>query len=207
MQRSSSIPAQNLKERALTVARDRGIARSRDFEAAGIPRIYLQRLRDEGLLTQPGRGLYALSNGDISAHHSLAEAAKAAPSGVVGLLSALQFHELTTQLPAHVWMLMPPKAWIPRRPPVALKIVRAGGEALKAGVEQHFIDRVAVSVTSPAKTVADCFKYRGKIGLDVAIEALRDCLAKKRATRDEIWRYAAIDRVQNVMRPYLDALS
>lgn len=198
---------QNLKERALAVARDRGIARSRDFEKAGIPRIYLQRLRDEGLLTQPGRGLYALANYETSVHHSLAEAAKAAPGGVIGLLSALQFHKLTTQLPAQVWMLMPPKAWTPRQPPVTLKILRAGGEALKAGVEQHVIDRVTVPVTSPAKTVADCFKYRGKIGLDVAIEALRECLAKKRATRDEIWRYAGIDRVQNVMRPYLEALS
>lgn len=201
------IQTQNLKERALAVARDRGIVRSRDFEKAGIPRIYLQRLRDEGLLTQPSRGLYALANLEKSAHHSLAEAANVVPSGVIGLLSALQFHGLTTQLPAEVWMLLPPKAWIPRRPPVSLKIARASGEALKAGVEHHIVDRVAIPVTSPAKTVADCFKYRGKVGLDVAIEALRDCLTKKRATRDEIWRYAAIDRVQNVMRPYLEALT
>lgn len=207
MQQTPAIQAKNLKELALAVARDRGIARSRDFEAAGIPRIYLQRLRDQGLLTQPGRGLYALADGQISAHHSLAEAAKSVPNGVIGLLSALQFHELTTQLPPQVWMLLPSKAWAPRRPPVTLKILRASGESLKAGVEQQLVDRVVVPITSPAKTVADCFKYRGKIGLDVAIEALRDCMTKKRATRDEIWRYAAIDRVQNVMRPYLEALS
>ncbi|TDX60532.1 transcriptional regulator with AbiEi antitoxin domain of type IV toxin-antitoxin system [Methylosinus sp. sav-2] len=207
MHLTPAIQAKNLRELVLAVARDRGIARSRDFEAAGVPRIYLQRLRDEGLLTQPGRGLYALAGGQISAHHSLAEAAKAVPSGVIGLLSALQYHELTTQLPSQVWMLLPSKAWAPRRPPVTLKILRASGEALKAGVEQQLVDRVVVPITSPAKTVADCFKYRSKIGLDVAIEALRDCLTKKRATRDEIWRYAAIDRVQNVMRPYLEALS
>lgn len=207
MHLTPAIQAKNLRELVLAVARDRGIARSRDFEAAGVPRIYLQRLRDEGLLTQPGRGLYALANSQISAHHSLAEAAKSVPSGVIGLLSALQYHELTTQLPSQVWMLLPSKAWAPRRPPVTLKILRAGGEALKAGVEQQLVDRVVVPITSPAKTVVDCFKYRGKIGLDVAIEALRDCLTKKRATRDEIWRYAAIDRVQNVMRPYLAALS
>ncbi|OAI30623.1 transcriptional regulator [Methylosinus sp. R-45379] len=207
MHLTPAIQAKNLRELVLAVARDRGIARSRDFEAAGVPRIYLQRLRDEGLLTQPGRGLYALAGGQISAHHSLAEAAKAVPSGVIGLLSALQYHELTTQLPSQVWMLLPSKAWAPRRPPVTLKILRASGEALKAGVEQQLVDRVVVPITSPAKTVADCFKYRSKIGLDVAIEALRDCLTKKRATRDEIWRYAAIDRVQNVMRPYLAALS
>lgn len=207
MQQLPTIQAKSLKELALAVARDCGIARSRDFEAAGVPRIYLQRLRDEGLLTQPGRGLYALAGSDFSAHHSLAEAAKTVPTGVIGLLSALQFHELTTQLPSQVWMLLPSKAWAPRRSPVTLKILRASGEALKAGVEQQLVDRVVVPITSPAKTVADCFKYRGKIGLDIAIEALRDCLTKKRATRDEIWRYAAIDRVQNVIRPYLEALS
>jgi predicted transcriptional regulator of viral defense system len=207
MQQPPTTQAKNLKEIALAVARDRGIARSRDFEAAGIPRIYLQRLRDEGLLTQPGRGLYALAGSNFSAHHSLAEAAKSVPTGVIGLLSALQYHELTTQLPSQVWMLLPSKAWAPRRPPVTLKILRASGEALKAGVEQQLVDRVVVPITSPSKTVADCFKYRGKIGLDVAIEALRDCLTKKRTTRDEIWRYASIDRVQNVIRPYLEALS
>lgn len=128
MQQLPTIQAKNLKELALAVARDRGIARSRDFEAAGVPRIYLQRLRDEGLLTQPGRGLYTLTNSQISAHHSLAEAAKSVPTGVIGLLSALQFHEMTTQLPSHVWMLLPSKAWVPSRPPVTLKILRASGE-------------------------------------------------------------------------------
>ncbi len=118
--------AENHRERALAVARDRGIACSRDFESAGIPRIYLQRLRDEGLLTQPGRGLYELANSEIGAHHSLAEAAKAVPAGVVCLVSALQFHGLTTQLSPQVWFLIPPKGWAPRQPPVSLKIVRTG---------------------------------------------------------------------------------
>jgi predicted transcriptional regulator of viral defense system len=201
------VHAQNHRERALAVARDRGIARSRDFESVGIPRIYLQRLRDEGLLTQPGRGLYELANSEIGAHHSLAEAAKAVPAGVIGLVSALQFHGLTTQLSPQVWLLIPPKGWVPRQPPVSLKIVRAGDPALKAGVEHKLIDKVIVPITSPAKTIADCFKYRRKVGLDIAIEALRECLSKKCAPRDEIWRYAAIDRVQNVIRPYLEALS
>jgi len=200
-------PAQNHRERALAIARDCGVARSRDFESAGIPRIYLQRLRDEGLLSQPGRGLYQLADGEISVHHSLAEAAKAAPAGVVGLVSALQYHGLTTQLPRQVWMLIPPKGWIPRRPPASLRLLHASEAALRAGVEHRLIDKVRVPITSPAKTIADCFKYRGKVGLDVAIEALREALSKKRATRDEIWRYAAVDRVQNVMRPYLEALS
>lgn len=201
------VHAQNHRERALAIARDHGVARSRDFENAGIPRIYLQRLRDEGLLTQPGRGLYQLADSEIGAHHSLAEAAKAAPAGVIGLVSALQYHGLTTQLPPQVWMLIPPRGWAPRRPPVALRLLHASDAALRAGVEHRLIDRVLVPITSPAKTIADCFKYRGKVGLDVAIEALREALSKKRVTRDEIWRYAAVDRVQNVMRPYLEALS
>jgi len=178
--------------------------RSGDCAFSGLRK---RRLRDEGLLTQPGRGLYELANSEIGAHHSLAEAAKAVPAGVVGLVSALQFHGLTTQLSRQVWLLIPPKGWVPRQPPVSLKIVRAGGQALKAGVEHKLIDKVLVPITSPAKTIADCFKYRRRVGLDVAIEALRECLSKKCAPRDEIWRYAAIDRVQNVMRPYLEALS
>ena len=101
-------------------------------------------------------------------------------------------------------MLQPSKAWTPKNPPVALRIVRASGQALTAGAERHVIDGVSVPITVPAKTVADCFKYRSKIGLDVALEALRDALRKKRATADDIWRYAQIDRVSNVMRPYLE---
>jgi predicted transcriptional regulator of viral defense system len=129
----------------------------------------------------------------------------AVPKGVIGLLSALQFHELTTQTPHEVWLLLPSKAWAPTAPPVTLRIIRASETSLAAGVERHTIDGVIVPITSPAKTVADCFKYRSKIGLDVAIEALRDALRTKRATADAIWRFAAINRVATVMRPYLEA--
>lgn len=128
--------------------------------------------------------------------------------GVIGLLSALQFHNLTTQTPHAVWMLLWPKDWAPTNPSVSLKIVRASGEALRAGIETHQIDGVPVPITSPAKTVADCFKHRKKIGLDVAIEALRDLInsRKGRAALNELWRYAEIDRVQTVMRPYIEAM-
>jgi len=159
-----------------------------------------------GALTQPSRGLYQLANAEHSAEHSLAEAAKAAPSGVVALLSALQFHGLTTQTPHAVWMLMASKAWAPTKPPVRLKIIRASGEALTAGIKHHRIDGVSVPITTPAKAVADCFKHRSKVGLDVALEALRDALRRKRATADEIWRCAVADRVATVMRPYLENL-
>jgi predicted transcriptional regulator of viral defense system len=200
--------AQTHRERALEVARRQGIARGRDFDAAGVPRVYLQRLRDEGILQQVGRGLYKLADAEVGSATSLAEAARIQPRGVICLLSALQFHNLTTQTPHAVWMLLGPKAWAPTNPSVSLKIVRAGGDALKSGVETHQIDGVPVPITSPAKTVADCFKHRNKIGLDVAIEALRDLLRSRqgRTRLDELWRYAEIDRVQSVMRPYIEAM-
>jgi predicted transcriptional regulator of viral defense system len=194
-----------LKTRALEVARQRGIARARDFAAAGIPRVYLQRLRDEGLLIQAGRGLYQLPKVEFSAAHSLAEAARIVPRGTICLLSALQYHGLTTQTPHEIWMLLASKDWAPKSSSIAIKVVRASGAALTAGIERHIIESVPVPITVPAKTVADCFKHRSKVGLDVAIEALKDCVRTKRATADELWRYAAICRVQNVMRPYLEA--
>ncbi|MBB3148116.1 putative transcriptional regulator of viral defense system [Phyllobacterium trifolii] len=199
---------QTHRDRALEVARRQGIARGRDFDAAGVPRVYLQRLRDEGVLQQVGRGLYKLANAKVASATSLAEAARIQPKGVIGLLSALQFHNLTTQTPHAVWMLLGPKDWAPTNPSVSLKIVRASGEALRAGIETHQVDGVHVPITSPAKTVADCFKHRNKIGLDVAIEALRDLIKsrKGRAGLNELWRYAEIDRVQTVMRPYIEAM-
>jgi predicted transcriptional regulator of viral defense system len=172
----------SFKRRALQIAHQQGIARTRDFAAAGIPRVYLQRLRDEGQLVQTGRGLYQLPDAEFSAAHSLAEAACIVPRGVVCLLSALQYHGLTTQTPREAWMLLASKDWAPKNPAVAIKVVRASGEGLTAGIERQ---RVPVPVTIPAKTVADCFKYRNKIGLDVAIEALKDCLRLRRATIDD----------------------
>ena len=196
----------SLRERALAVAKARGIARARDFSDAGVPRVYLRRLQDQGLLVRLGRGLYQLADTEWSKSHSLAEAARTVPHGAICLLSALQFHELTTQLPHKVWMLIGHKKWAPRNPPVSLRIVRATGEALTAGVEHHNIERVRVPITNPAKTVTDCFKYRNKVGLDVAIEALKDCIRGRVATLDDLWRFAAVDRVQIVMRPYLQAI-
>ena len=194
-----------LKDRAITIARERGIARARDFDAAGVPRAYLRRLQDEGLLVRMGRGLYQLADAQWSESHSLAEAARVVPHGVICLLSALRFHELTTQLPHQVWMTIGHKKWAPKNPPVSLRIIRATGDALMAGVDWPTIEQVEVPITNPAKTVADCFKYRSQVGLDVAIEALRDCLRSRRTTVDDIWHFAAIDRVRNVMRPYIEA--
>ena len=194
------------RHKALALARTSGLARARDFEAVGVPRTTLARLVDDGVLIRPTRGFYQLADADISAGHSLAEAALAAPKGIVALLSALKFHGLTTQLPHEVWLLMPSKAWAPTAAPVRLRIVRASEPSLRAGVERHTIDGVAVRITSPAKTIADCFKYRSRVGLDVAIEALRDGLRQRKATRPDLQRYAKICRVANVMRPHLETL-
>lgn len=197
------------KHRAIAVARARGIARGRDFDAAGVPRIYLQRLRDEGIFEQVGRGLYRLAGAPSAGAVSLAEAVRIRPGGVIGLISALQFHDLTTQTPHRVWMLLDPKTWAPVNPSVQLEIVRASGKALTAGIEHHLIDGVETPITDPAKTVADCFKHRNRIGLDVAIEALRDFMKRRdlRAQLPRLRHYAEIDRVQTVMRPYLEAMT
>jgi len=200
--------ARHHKDRAIEVARERGIARGADFDQAGVPRVYLQRLTRDGVLQRVGRGLYKLSDAPSDVASSLAEASRIQPKGVIGLLSALQFHELTTQTPHAVWMLLGPKDWAPVNPAVQIKVVRAGASSLRAGVEVHTIDGVPVPITLPAKTVADCFKYRNKIGADVAVEALRDLFARsRRPPIDDLWRYAEVDRVQTVIRPYLEALA
>lgn len=197
---------QTMKERALTLARAQGIVRARDFTAAGIARTYIQRLCREGLLVRAGRGLYQAADAEIETQHSLVEASRALSHGVVCLLSALQFHGLTTQTPHEIWMMIGSKKWAPRKPPGSLRIIRATGAALSEGVERHEIEGIEVPIYSAAKTVADCFKHRNKVGIDVAIEALRDCLRQRKCAVDDIWRYAKVCRVQNVMRPYLEAL-
>ena len=194
-----------LKERALAVAKACGIARARNFYAAGIPHTYLRRLQDEGLLVCIGRGLYQLADAEWSQFHSFAVASQVVPHGVICLISALQFHSLTTQLPPDIWIMIGHKKWAPKYPPISLRIIRATGEALNAGIEQHIIENVEVPITNPAKTVTDCFKYRNQVGIDVAIEALRNCIRTRSATTDDVWRLAAIDRIQNVIRPYLEA--
>lgn len=192
-------------EQVLDILRQRSVLRPRDLRAYGISPSYLTRLHDEGLIVRPGRGLYRLPDADITEHHTLAQACKQVPQGIICLLSALLFHGLTTESPFKVWMAIEEKA---RRPRVAYPVIRYfrfSGAALSEGVETHTIEGVAVRVYSPAKTVADCFKYRNKIGLDVAIAALRDCRRQRKCTNDDLWRYANLCRVANVMWPYLEA--
>ena len=194
-------------EQLLDLARSRGLIRPRDLEPLGIPRISLARAIRRGQLDRIGRGLYGVPGRTVSEHGTLAEVARRVPNGVICLLSALRFHGLTTQAPFEVWLAIDNKAMKPRIDYPPLRIVRFSGDALTEGVEEHMVDGVSVRVTGVAKTVADCFKYRNKIGLDVALEALREAWHEKRMTSDELWRYAKVCRVDNVMRPYLESLS
>lgn len=187
--------------------RAKGILRPRDLSERRIPRAVLGRLCEAGEITRTGRGLYVAGSEHMTEKHSLAEVAKLVPHGVVCLLSALQFHELTTQLPGEVWLAIPSKARRPKGNTVSIHPVYFSGAALKEGIEVHRIENVTVRVYSAAKTVADCFKARNKIGLDVALEALRDYWRKRKGTADVLWRYAKICRVANVMQPYLESLA
>lgn len=193
-------------EQALQLARERGVLRPRDLAAHGIAREYLTRLTERGALERVGRGLYIAADAELTAHHSLVEAARRLPAGVVCLLSALRFHELTTQAPFEVWLAVPPGTRRPRSSAPPLRITYFSGPSLHEGIEEHLIEGAPVRVYSPAKTVADCFKFRNRIGLDVALEALRETWRERRATIDDLWRYAEVCRVSNVMRPYLESL-
>ena len=184
-----------------------GTARSRDLVAAGFTRSELSRGVAAGELVRVGRGLYARPDFELSEHGSLATVAKRAPGVVFCLLTALRLHELTTQAPFEVWIAIGNKSHPPRLDYPPLRTMRFSEVSLRAGLETRLIDGVRVQITGVAKTVADCFKFRNKIGLDVALEALRDALESRKTSADELWKYAKINRVTNVMRPYLDAVA
>jgi predicted transcriptional regulator of viral defense system len=194
-------------QKALDLVRRVGVIRSRDLQRHGISREHLRRFVRRGLLQRIGSGLYAAPGAEVSEHRSLVEASTRVPYGVICLLTALRFHALTTQNPSKVWIAIPPKAWRPKTEGLSLRIVHLSGQALTKGVEEHKIEGVIVRVFNPAKTVTDCFKFRNKIGLDVALEALREYRRKHRTGMDELWRFAKVCRVTAVMRPYLEALA
>ncbi len=184
-----------------------GVVRPMDFEAHRVPRARLYRLVAKGLLTRRARGVYVASDHPYTAQHALAQVAKRVPNGVICLLTALRFHDLTVQVPREVWIALPEKARRPRLDDPRLRVTRFSGAALTAGIETHEIEGVDVRLYSAAKTVADCFKYRNKIGIDVAVEALKDFTSRHRSGAGDLARFARICRVSRVMRPYLDAIS
>jgi predicted transcriptional regulator of viral defense system len=193
------------QKKGLDLAR-RGVIRPRDLEGVSNPSRDLARLEREGKVVSVGRGLYAGAEAEITEHHSLAEAATRVPRGVVCLLSALAFHGLTDELPFEVWMAVPKGAWRPKRGSPPLRIVHMSGAAMTEGVETHTIEGVEVRIYSPAKTVADLFKFRSSVGLDVAVGALREVIRRKKAKPNELWQAAKVCRVSRVMQPYFEAL-
>ena len=194
------------RKQVLQLARKMGVLRVSDLTSRGIHPEYLRRLHQKGLLIRTGRGLYVAADTDVSEHHALVHVAKWIPHGVGCLLTALQFHEIGTQAPHEIWIALDRRAAQPRIDYPPLRIVRFSGKALTEGIEEHRIEGIIVKVYNPAKTVADCFKYRNKVGLEVALEALRDCRGQRKCTNDELWHYAKVCRVAKVIRPYLEAL-
>jgi len=191
----------------LQVLRRLGIVRAAELEAHGIPRGQIYRLVRKGLVERRTPGIYVASRHPITAEHTLAQVAKRVPGGVFCLLTALRFHELTTQAPAEVWIALAEKARKPKLDYPRLRVARFSGPALTEGIETHRLEGVEVRVYSAAKTVADCFKYRNKIGIDVAVEALRDFSRRHRGGATELARCARICRVTRVMQSYLDAIA
>jgi predicted transcriptional regulator of viral defense system len=184
-----------------------GLLRASDLTLQGFSRGQIMRLAQQGELLRVGRGLYSRPDAAVTENHTLAQVCALAPHGVICLASALQFHHLTTQNPWQVWLLIENHARAPQMEYPPLRIVRASGEAFTAGVEEHPIEGVTVRVTDVAKTVADCFKYRSKIGLAVALEALKEALSERRTDRATLHHYARLCRVERVMQPYLEALA
>jgi predicted transcriptional regulator of viral defense system len=202
----SHTPINAQRIRALDLLKARGMLRLKDFIADGIGPETLARLVREEMVIRPARGLYRLSNMEVEATHVLAEAALLVPKGVICLISALQYHELTLQMPSTVWMAIDRAAWRPTIDYPPIRFVRFTGWALTEGVERHLIESVDVSITDPARTIVDCFRYRTKIGLDVAMEGLREGLRQRRCTADQLWRHAGKARVWSIMRPYVEAM-
>jgi predicted transcriptional regulator of viral defense system len=198
---------QTNEQTILQLAQKHPLLRTRDVVQAGLPTVVLTRLVSAGKLERVERGVYSLPNQPISENRSLAEVAIRVPRGVVCLASALNVHEIGTQLPHAVWLALPRQTVSPRIDTPSLRIVRMSGSSLIEGIDKFVADGVEVRVFNPAKTVADCFKFRNKIGLDVALEALQDGWRKRSFTMDELWRYAVVNRVANVMRPYLESVA
>jgi len=191
---------------ALKALKERGIARLSELMAAGVGQETVARLIRDGRVVRLARGLYQLPNSDLQTAHGLAEACKLVPKGVICLISALQFHELTMQLPRSIWMAIKRSARTPHVSYPRIQFVRFAEAALPEGVERHKIEGVTVRVTNPAYTVADCFRFRSKVGLDVALEGLREVLKRKACKPDAIMKAAQRRRIWTKLRPYLEAM-
>ncbi len=202
----ASIGRKSQGDQAVELLKQHGIMRRGELSDAGVHPQTLARLVEDGILIRAARGLYELADADITAPHTMAEVAKLVPRGVVCLISALQFHELTLQMPSRIWVAIGTKARKPKFEHPATRVVRFGSRALSLGVEMHRIDGVVVPIYDPAKTVVDCFRFRRHVGLDVALEGLHSVMRSEKAKPAEIVRYARETRIWSVLRPYLETL-
>ena len=195
------------KERLLEFARENKFFRARDAEAqADVSRVYLQRLLREGKLVKTARGLYSLAGGDFTETRDALEVTARVPKGVLCLLSALRFHDLTTQNPFEIWLAIERGQRVPKVENVPVRVFRFAPKVYEAGIETHIIEGAEIKVYSAAKTVADCFRYQREVGFDVALEALRDAWTKRKATMDELYHFAEVRNIKNKMLPYLKTL-
>lgn len=197
----------NAKQKVLKIVKKRGVVRASELTKEGIPRVAISRLVSESKLERLAHGLYCLSGTELSEKEGLVIIGRRVPRAVFCLLTALQLHELTTQLPRKVWIAMPRGSHTPQIKYPPIKMMQYSDDAYAEGVEIMKSDKVNLKVYNLAKTIADCFKYRNKIGIDVAIEALKEAYSKNKVTMDDLWHYAKICRVASVMRPYLEAIS
>lgn len=187
----------------IAVTREQGVVHAADVRRIGASRTLLPYLAHKGILRRVARGAYMLAD-QIPERAGFIEIAAAAPHGVICLLSALQYHELTTQMPSEAWVAIERGARGPAASGLPLRVVKLTGPMFSSGIEEHTADGITIRVYSAAKTVVDCFRFRNRIGLDVAREALLDALAQHQATRDEIWRFARLCHMAQIMRPYLE---
>jgi predicted transcriptional regulator of viral defense system len=195
------------RDRLASFLRAQGISRLAEIRRAGITAATVSRLEREGVVTKLGRGLYQLADASPEGNHSLAEAAKRVPKGVICLVSALAFHGITDQMPRRVWIAIGPKDWKPQIEYPPLRIVRFADKFLRDGVETHEIEGVSVPIFGAAKTIADIFRHRHSIGIDVAVQALKEALRQRKATPSEISACAMRNGAWNTLRPYLEALT
>jgi len=202
----SSKPKPTKEKLLIRAFKKKPLMHTMEIVKIGISRQYLSKLLNKGTIEKVERGLYKISQSPISEYCSLARSSVLVPHGVICLLSALQFYKLTTQMPFEVWMAVKDQSRKPQAGNLSLKIIKLSPLAYQSGIEEHSLDGVKVKIYSPAKTIADCFKFRHKIGLDIAIEALKDYLKLKLGSIDEIWEYAKICRVMKIIRPYLESL-
>lgn len=196
--------ADTQKVRAVHLLKTKGMLRLKDFLAEEIGQETLARLVREGQVVRPSRGLYQLSDATVDASQVFAEAATLVPKGIICLISALQFHQLTLQMPSAVWMAIDRTSWKPTIRYPSIRFVRFSGWALTEGVERHSIQSRQVPITDPSRTIVDCFRYRNKIGIDVAMEGLREGVRQRKCTPDQLWHYAKKAHVWTIMRPYVE---